>query len=86
MAIHVLEGGTGVTNFPIEQSSVYQKAIDEYGDPALTISDDVLGNIWSSGMMCLHDAKRFQRGSHGLSDFWKIFRRLSKNIIQERRK
>lgn len=75
MSLHFKEGGTGVTNFQIAERDIYQRAVDEYGDPTLFISDDIMvPEQWQPGTgMCLHHTK------HGdLSAFWKIFNRIKK--------
>jgi hypothetical protein len=68
---HWTNGGTAITNFDVADKELYEKAIAEYGDETLYISNDILCADFSEKgtMLCLHHNSQ----NHDLSDFWKLF-------------
>jgi hypothetical protein len=66
---HFTEGGTGVTNFDIEQKEIYESAVKEYGDDNIYIGPP-FGRLKSHGnYLALHAPTDYK----DLSKFWRIF-------------
>lgn len=77
---HVLDGGTGVTNFSLHMMECYIEAVQRYGDKNLVVSDSPFGAC-ATNCGSLHDLARFSgRGGQGLSPFWKIFDDVKKEM------
>jgi hypothetical protein len=76
---HWTKGGTGVTNFGVEERPLYEAAIKEYGKPYLVIHDEPMEGPALPDSLSLHNV----RGKRGdLSDFWEIFWRLRAEMSQ----
>lgn len=72
VVLHKHDGGTGITNFPEEEVSIYERAIKETGDKYLCVGDPIDG---LEGLLALHDKLSKRRD---LGFFWRIFERIEK--------
>lgn len=72
--LHWTEGGTGVTNFSVEQRPIYELAIKLHGDKRLVICDEPMGRFCKTeDYASLHFILTKQDSSHDLSRFWSVF-------------
>ena len=75
-----MQGGTGVTNFDAEALPTYRRAVNEYGDSDLQISDVPMLPM-RTGYALLDLAHGKQRGrTKGLDEFWEVFRRVDREM------
>ena len=72
------------TNFPKNQKEIYQQAIKEFGNDSLAIKEAYTDGLnqtnkdWlKRGSLSLRDNGSMNRGSEGLSIFWRIFNRIA---------
>lgn len=80
---HWTVGGTGITNFDIEDIEIFEKACKEFNDPeTFVVKQPCISNDFQENSInylfenyySLHSSQR------DLSEFWKIQRRIKTNI------
>ena len=70
---HFSRGGTGITNFDIEDLGIYQEAIRRSGDTSLFIQQSPMSGSATANPCCsLHSNQRKDR-----SEFWAIYRQVA---------
>lgn len=75
---HVLNGGTGVTNFHIKETKYYLKAVQLYNNPELIILRPFGALANDKNHLGLHFIKGLQ--GFDLSDFWRLFAAIKYNL------
>ena len=66
-----------LTNFSVEELSIYQRAIEAYGGKAHLF---ICNNAFAANGMHLQDCHAlWVYGNQDLSDFWRIFRQIQDN-------
>jgi hypothetical protein len=70
-------GGTRITNFNKNELDNYVKAIEEYGDSGLVISEQAYCGMNDEMILPSHHALHDIRGHHGnLGAFWDLFKKI----------
>lgn len=74
---HWMQGGTGITNFSHNQTVLYARAIEAYGDPHLYIGPPIPTRDTTTDR-ALRRRPDNTRGD--LSKFWRIFEQIKKEM------
>lgn len=64
--LHWTQGGIGVTNFDDSQLPIYKAAVEQFGDPAVYISDIPMLPLTTGKALCATNRS-------DLSAFWKVW-------------
>jgi hypothetical protein len=75
---HIHRGGTGITNFRIEQRPVYEEALKRHGVDEFTIGEpmrSLVGQDLSRTCLALR-SKRLGRFPESISDFWGVLEKV----------
>lgn len=79
IAKHWTQGGTGITNFHVNERKFYSAVIEEYGDDNIFIGPPLEPLHKSKNILALHSTL------HDLSAFWTVFAKVRTSLKEKKK-